>query len=371
MCGEIQTKVEGRWHGRHLVVHGESVSRLSVLDASIWLLGVEIRMGGIGAVGTKREHRMKGYARRLLEDTVQYMTALGCDVSMLFGISDFYNKFGFISCLPDHRSSIATRDAEGAAEGAGAYTTRPVEQEDLPWIVGLYNGRNRRRPAALVREEEFFTGFREGSAYGVEADAFVMQNEDGERIGYAAFDDSRTAVNVVEVNVADWAAHWSFLHEFAKMAVERRCGEVQLHMASDDPFVRFARRYGCNTQIGYRRMGGGMMRILNQDTLFRKLQPALQERVARSPLAGRPTTVGLETDLATTELHFNGAPEADQTRRWRVKLGQDKLMQLVVGYRAADDLLADPDVTAEGDVRALLEVLFGGLSPYVWRVDTF
>jgi predicted acetyltransferase len=371
MGGEIQTKVQGRWHSRQLDVDGQSVSRLSVLDASIWLLGVEVRMGGIASVNTNSEHRMKGYARRVLEDTVRYMTGLGCDVSMLFGINDFYNKFGFIPCLPGHQSSIATRDAERAAEGAGSYTTRLVKPEDLPWIVALYNARNRHRPAALVRNEESFTGFRKGSAYGVEADAFVMQNEDGERIGYAAFDNSRTAVNIVEVNAVSPAAHWSLLYEFAKMAVERRCGELLLHMPSDDPFVRFARRYGCNTQIGYRRMGGGMMRILNQEALFRKLQPALQERVASSALAGTPMTVTFETDLATTDLHFNGAPKAGRTGRWRVKLGQDKLMQLVVGYRAADDLLTDRDVTAEGDPQELLGILFGGLSPYVWRADVF
>jgi predicted acetyltransferase len=59
-----------------------------------------IRMAGIGDVYTEREHRMKGYMRYLYEDTLTYMTEEGYDVSMLFGIPDFYTKFGYAVCLP-------------------------------------------------------------------------------------------------------------------------------------------------------------------------------------------------------------------------------------------------------------------------------
>ena len=80
---------------------GEVASWLWVLDLPTRLLGQTVRMGGIGGVNTKESHRMKGYARRLLSDTVSYMTEQGYDVTMLFGIPDFYDKFGYIpACRP-------------------------------------------------------------------------------------------------------------------------------------------------------------------------------------------------------------------------------------------------------------------------------
>lgn len=371
MPTEITTTVKGHSHRRQIVRDGETLSRLSVRDCLIWLVGTQVRMGGVGGVRTERQHRMKGHSRRLMEDTVEYMTGLGQDVSMLFGISDFYDKVGFVPCLPEHEAHIATRDAERAAEGAGSYTTRPVRPDDHPFIVALYNEDNRHRAAALVRDEEHFAGFRKGSSYHTRAAAILFEGEGGRRLAYAVYDDNQAEVRVTEVNATDRAAFWSILYEFAKMAVERRCGHIELHMAADHPFLRFARRYGCRLQTDFPRMGGGMMRLLNQDALFEKLHPALERRLARSAFADRPVTLGLETDLGHTELRFNGGTATDSAASALVKLGQGKLTQLLVGYRAADDVLGDPDVEAQGDAEALLKVLFEGQRPYVWQADRF
>jgi hypothetical protein len=43
----------------------------------------------------------------------------------------------------------------------------------------------------------------------------------------------------------------------------------------------------------------------------------------------------------------------------------------MVGYRNAADVLAEPDVVSGGEARVVLDVLFGGLSPYVWKADRF
>jgi len=371
MRREVGTEVRGRWHNRHLLCNGETVSRLSVLAASIWLFGIPVRMAGIGGVQTERQHRMKGHARHLLQDTVRYMTEEGFDVSVLFGIPDFYNKFGFIPCLPDHRISVATRDAERAGRRAGKYTTSPMSRRDCGFVVRLYNEDNRHRPAALVREKEHFSGFRKGTDHWINADAFVMRDERRRKVAYAAFDDTNTAVKVAELGAAEPAAHPALLCEFARMAIERRCGEIELHIPPDHAFARFVQRFGASVHTRYHRMGGGMMRILNQEQLFRKIEPALQDRFERSRLATRPVVLSLETDLGTTELHLGGASEAGRVHRCRLALGQGKLTQLTVGYRTADDVLSDPGVEAEGDLRSLLEALFGGQAPYMWCPDRF
>jgi len=369
MSGDIRSHAEGRWHHLEAMQDGEAVSRLSVPDLIIRILGVQIRMGGIGGVETEREHRMKGHARRLLEHAVQYMTGLGQDVSMLFGISDFYSKFGFIPCLPEHCAHVATRDAERAREGLADYRTRPIAADDHGFIVRLYSEDNRSRPAALVRDEETFRGFHKGSDYRLRATGLILEDGQGRRVGYAAFDESQTDVRVTEVNTVDRRAFWTILYEFAKMGVDRRTGHLELHMAADHPFVRFARRYGCRLESHYPRMGAGMMRVLNQDSLFQKLRPALQARLESSEFAGRSVRLTIETDLGTTELHFNG--RAGPAASGVVQLGQDRLMQLVVGYRAADDVLSDLGVRTEGEAEALLDAFFGGQSPYVWRADRF
>lgn len=371
MAAKVQSRVEGRWHHLEVRKGGEAVSQLAVPDLSIWLQGVQIRMGGIGGVATKPEHRMKGYARTLLEESVRYMTGLGQDVSMLFGISDFYNKFGFQPCLPEHHTRIATRDAERAAEGTMALSRRPIREDDHPFIVRLYNEDNRSRACAVVRDAKTFRGFRKGTTFWTKATSFVLEDARGERVAYAAFDENATEVKVIEVNATDRRAFWTVLHEFAKMAVERRTGQVELHMARDHAFVRFARRYGCRVESNYPRMGAGMMRILNQGPLFRKLRPALAKRLGQSEYSGRRVRLTIETDLGTTDLRFHMTAPSRTAVGGRLKVGQGKLTQLVVGYRIADDILGDPGVESEGEVARLLTVLFGGQEPYVWEADKF
>jgi predicted acetyltransferase len=289
---------------------------------------------------------------------------------MLFGIPDFYDKFGFVPCLPSHCVHIATRDAERAAEGAGDYSTRPIGENDYGFVARLYNEDNRNRAASLVRDERSFRGFHKGSNFRTQAAGFILEDGNGRSVGYAAFDDSRTEVNVIEANAADPRAFRALLYEFAKMAIDRRAGYLELYMACEHPFVRFARRYGCQVQSTYERMGGGMMRILNQGSLFRKLRPALRKRLDYTEFNRRSVKLTIETDLGTTKLRFNNQGSRPAAAGV-VRLGQDKLTQLVIGYRSADDLLADSGVAAEGDAEALLKVFFGGQEPYVWKADEF
>ena len=42
------------------------------------------------------------------------MTQEGFDCAILFGIPDFYDKFGYAVCLPECRTEMRTRDAERA-----------------------------------------------------------------------------------------------------------------------------------------------------------------------------------------------------------------------------------------------------------------
>jgi predicted acetyltransferase len=366
---EIRTEVEGRHHHRQLRVGDEAVSRLMVWDLEMWLLGERVRVGGIGGVHTDREHRNKGYMRRLMQDTVEYMTGLEQHFSMLFGISDFYNKFGFLPCLPEHRAEMATRDAERAAEEALPGRFRPMEDGDHAFVVALYNEENRLRPAAIVRDEEHFHGFPKGSGWRTKAVPTILEDEAGRVLGYMVCDEGRTDVTVVELNARDDGHFASMLAELARLAVERRCGQIEFRMPPDHAFMRFARRFGLHAQADYPRMGGGMMRVLNQEPAFEVLRAAMERRFAETGLGDESVALTIETDLGESALRFGDGEGG--TVRGAVRLDQGRLAQVMVGYRAARDVLSDPGVENEGEAERLLETLFGGRLPYVWQSDRF
>jgi len=375
---KITTRDEERVHTRELWIEGEekSVSHLMVIEYAMRVGTAVVRMAGIGDVYTSREHRNKGYMRHLYEDTVHYMIAEGYDISMLFGIENFYTKFGYAPGLAVFECKVKTRDAEVAAVNApsGAYITRPIGKEDMPAVLDLYNASNAMRVCSVVRTIEDFPEFHKGTWYGTPPDTQLWEDANGTLLAYAVWDRYDKAVKVAEVEARDDAFFPTLLSFFAAQAVEKRCEDVQFFMPPDHPFAEYVQRFGAEWTVKYPRHGSGMLRLLNQQPFFEKIVPELERRLALSRSAGYTGTLTFETDLGTLALVINRGSIALAGKAGdgpRLALSQDRLTQLVIGYRSARDLLNDPQVKAHGDVLPLLNVLFPKGTPYVWVADHF
>lgn len=373
---KIKTIDDGRRHRRELWLDEETqVAHLWVIDYTMRIGAAEVKMAGIGGVHTESAHRMKGYMRVLFQDTVDYMAEQGHDVTMLFGIPAFYNKFGYATCMANYRVSVATRDAEdaGAEAGAGAQalTRRPVTSDDMPGIVARYTAENATRTGSVLRDSADFTTFPHGTDWGTPTEAVLWENETGDMLGYLVCDRAKTAVTVAEIGTSDPALYPTVLSTLAKQAVEKRCERINAVIPPDHAFAEYLQRFGSQWEIAYPRYGDGMLRILNQPELFEKLSPELARRVA-GMAAARP--IALETDLGALTL----IPEADGLRcvpgieaEAQLTLSQDKLMQLVMGYRSVQDVLNSPEVTMTGDALPMLTALFPKDMAFVWSPDHF
>ena len=74
---------------------GEGVSRLDLFDLRMCVGATTVRCGGIGSVGTSRDHRLQGYSRLVLDAGIALMRSESYHISVLFGIPDYYQRFGF------------------------------------------------------------------------------------------------------------------------------------------------------------------------------------------------------------------------------------------------------------------------------------
>jgi predicted acetyltransferase len=388
---EIETIDQGRSHQRVMRIDGEEVCHLWVIDHTMRIGSAEVRMAGIGDVYTNRAHRMKGYMRQLYGDTLAYMTAEGYDVSMLFGIPNFYTKFGYASSVPHPRVTIKTRDAEAArdadivrdGDGAGAIASRPIESRDMEAVIALYNRKNADRTGTLVRDPAQFKEFQKGTHWDTQAVSALWEDSAGTLLGYAVWDNRRTDVRIGEVEAERPDLYPTLLAAFAEQAVEKRCEQITLFLPPDHPFAEYAQRFGVVWTIEYPRYADCMMRILNQQPLVEKLLPVLDVRRASLPVRDRPDSLSLETELGITTLRLDGESiqaiegAQDEANTARVVLPQDRLMQLIMGYRSIQDILTEPDATLEAgtgeaqDVVSLLQGLFPRHNAFVWRPDYF
>jgi len=193
-------------------------------------------------------------------------------------------------------------------------------------------------------------------------------------LAYAVWDRNDKAVKVAEIEACTDTFFPTLLSAFAAQAVDKRCEEVQLFIPPDHPFAEYVQRFGAEWTVTYPRYGSGMLRLLNQQPFFEKIVPELERRLALSRSAGYTGALTFQTDLGTLALVINRGSitlAGKASDGLRLELPQDKLTQLVIGYRSARDVLNDPQVTAHGDVLPLLDILFPKGTPYIWVADHF
>ena len=113
--GEIRVVVEKHGTSKvELCLEGQVVSWLWIHDLR-WRVGhAGIRMGGIGGVGTDAAHRYRGYSRRCMQRACSYMRERGFQMSVLFGIGNFYHKWGFASAVVEPGLVMSTRNDQAA-----------------------------------------------------------------------------------------------------------------------------------------------------------------------------------------------------------------------------------------------------------------
>jgi len=356
-----RTPVENRTRIEALLDEHTVVSHLSVVDLRMRIGDGVVRCGGIAGVGTDRAQRNKGYARAVLEDSLVFMHQEGYHLSALFGITDFYPKFGYASAFVDCTAEVMTRFAERAQP---RYPVREFTESDAPAVAVLYEMMHAAQTGAIVRDPATWTNFRRGSRWSDRVSAFVVV--EGERIvGYASYDLDPWSCTLAEIGYADAAVFSTILARAAEIAWERRTEKIMFCATPDDPFVRYCHRYGCDIRLGYPCCSGGMARVINQGALLAQLQPVLARRLAAG-LPGWEGTIAVTTDLGTDRLTFGRGRQQVQ-----VEMPQWMFAQLVLGYRSPADVASEASARIDPPALSVLCVLFPEGYPYIYCADRF
>ena len=180
-----------------LDVAGETVGRAEVNDLTMRLAGAWVRMGGIANVVVQSQHRGKGYANRLMREAVSYMEREGYAVSILFGIPDFYHRFGFVPVMPEYNVSVAVRDAERLA---ATTTVREAQQEDHAGLLDLYTRANASRSGAVRRTRVFYEALADEVWWG-HPTRILVTGEAGHPTGYMLLEGDPATLSVMDVIV--------------------------------------------------------------------------------------------------------------------------------------------------------------------------
>jgi GNAT superfamily N-acetyltransferase len=313
------------------------------------------------------------------------------DMAMLYGIGDFYSKFGFTACVPEYRHEIQVADA---ARAVAVLTTRPYVPEDRPALMALHAERIRAWVGSMDRDPDHYNPLSRGTNFGRRPKVVVALDADGLVVGYVMYDDLADRMVIGEVG-GDRADLFETITAFAVGAARGRgIGKISLCLPSDDPLVLWARRYGLDSRIHYARDGGCMMRITHLPGVCRCLLPEWQ-----TLLPADAPGLCLETDMGTVSLDarmrtrlLSGRTRLLSgliARRRRLSgphlsvregeiaglpslaLRQDQLARLIMGYAGVRDVIAEAGTSMDSEAATIATSVFPQRIAYTGGPDRF
>lgn len=346
---EYSTRIE-------LVENDEVKSRLTIHNLKVNVWGKILTAGGIGGVNTKEEYRHQGYSRAVLDEALKVMLNDKQDLSLLFGIPDYYYRWGFGSCLPQNYISIPTYQAERAVL---THLVRPLTEYDYTQILSIYHQNNNYRTGAIVRDLERFR-FRLSSNFGEKAEVYVLTKDETIE-GYLVLDQNKRCVNIAEIEAKKPAAYYSGLAFLAKQAIDKRVSAITGNILWDHPFALIARDYGLKATTNYVYNADGMGRIITQGSVLQKLAP---EIFSHAGLSSEKITLLFSTELGQTKI--GKGPNSHL-----IETDQKTLLQLLFGYRSAAECSCEKKLDSKTLNTAVLEKMFPLRTAHLYGPDKF
>ncbi|MDA0745270.1 MAG: GNAT family N-acetyltransferase [bacterium] len=351
-----------------LTENGEEASRLWVHLKTLRIGSVNVRIGGIGGVGTQPEHRLKGYASLVMDESTVLMQDLNLDIGFLFGIRDFYHRFGYAVAFSSPTLQVKIEDL---CRAKSIVPTRVMKKADGPRVARLYNHLNTQLTATVVRPQTW-SYFEYAPVFQKPGRAILTLGNRGQISGYTVFDTQDDRFLVSEIGGNNHTTFETLATLLGRRARQAGVDTVTFHLPETHAFVAHCARYGCRLAIEHHRNAGPMARIIHLKPLLEKLVPEFNRRLGMQvhPLQ---TSLTLKTDIGSLGLKLQDSSVVITPGRSKkvVELPQRLLTQLVFGYRSVADILHDPDAGISPGAQPALTALFPKQPAYMWWSDRF
>lgn len=259
----------------------EPVSTLVLLSMRVRFGALALPVEGYAAVNTAPEQRRGGYMGRLLRRSLR-SAGERVNVVCLYGIADFYPRYGFVTCQrgAEWRVSLYdTRRLPPVTEG----TLRPGSPSDLPAMRALYNDVHGARPWTVARADDW-DRIPRARPWNPGAEICLACHGDV-LTGYAvireeAFGWRRGHLLLDEVVARDLDTARLLLGAAARRARRLDYERIVFHEPSDSAVARAARAIGCEVVYRHYATAGGMAALLDRGRFLAELRPELARRAA-------------------------------------------------------------------------------------------
>lgn len=354
-----------REHTRIAIRRHEVLGALRLTTDTIRVGEARLKMGGLGWVATAAHYQRRGVCRQLIEDTMRYMRENGYHVSMLFGIVDFYHRFGYVTTLADYTVRMDTMEA---LSFDNPFREHPAKPGDVAAIQKIHNANDGTSVCSLIRSAGHIR-----NKWSRWSEWRVLKDERGKLVAYYLARPDGDSLQVCEVGADYPGVSAAIVSAAGHVAEHEGLAQVRFHVPPSNAFGRFLSQFRSVHEMRVDRDSGGMMAFVNIAETLESMVPEWESLIGHSAVRDLRTECTLLVNGSSYRIRSNhGAVDiAPGIGASKVSLSQGDLMHLVTGYRYAEDLLDERRSLISAEARALFTTIFPKRAPYVWMFDRF
>ena len=285
-------------------------------------------------------------------------------ISTLFGIPDFYHRFGYATICPEYEIRIGL---DALDRGGPAASLDDVHPTDWDPIARMCNAAYAALDGSVVRREGAWQGPKQGSDWDRTPQALVSRDAHGRPTAYAVVDTELTegCLAVSEAAASSNAAAESLAIGLAELARSRNATGLLARLHPGAGLGPLLQRCGGAAVVTRPDNAGYMARIVDLSAVLRKCTPSLSARASACDLPV-PETIHVRTDIGDGRIALAGqAPPAE------LAIDRLGLVRLLFGYKTIEELRATRQVDAHGVSDDVLAVLFPRNDGYCFRPDRY
>lgn len=355
-----------REHTRIALWNKELAGALRLHTQTIRLGEARLRMGGLGLLTTAPSFRRRGVSAALMSDALDYLLKQRYHVSVIFGLPEFFQRFGFAPVLAGY--SIVIDAFELNPMGSGLFKHRALKPGDLAAVQKIHSANGARLPCSVVRSAVHFANNWER----VKA-ARVCTNHQGKVVGYYFLRSTGDCLEVEEVGAERVEVIRDILGACIELAHAEGSGRVRFHVPPDHPFAHYLAQYESRHEMHVGSQEGGMMAFVDLDEALESMIPEWESQLSQSLLRDSRCEVTLLVDgsphrVRATRGAIDVAGCAGQNK---ISLSKAELIRLVTGSSYVDDVIDRHRRFIAPGIRELLGVLFPKRDPYLPILDRF
>ena len=354
---------------------GALAGALRVTSDTIRIGEARLHMGGLGWIATAATHRKRGVASALIGHTLNFMREHSFHVCMLFGIPNFYHRFGFSTTLAEYLTRVDVRDLP--AYTGPAFRVRAAKPGDVRLMQKMHEQFEQGTACSIIRCAAHFNYHWQRWE-----EARIVMAMDGKVLGYFLPDRTtglfaprgpRSSVEVEEVGVLNRGVCTTLLEAVAQHARAQLLHEVHFHGPPSHPMVEHLHQVRSRHVMELTSGEGGMLAMVNLGETLESMIPewesqlhALGERTLNAELTLYIDRVPFQLCCHRGAIAIQRQPGVN-----KLSLTSEEFIHLLTGYRHLPEVLAARRRILRPEGVALAQAVFPKRHPYVWRADRF